>query len=164
MKQAIQTRTATTSHDFAVIESLAKQIWTSHYTPIIGSAQVDYMLTKFQSQSAIADDIGGGYVYTLAYSDGAPCGYSAIKLDQGVFLSKFYVLQTHRGRGIGKALMDNIADFANRHNQSRIWLTCNKHNPSLSVYKKMNFTIIDKIVTDIGGGYVMDDYVLEKAL
>lgn len=164
MNQLIQTKTATTNRDFAVIESLAKQIWSSHYTPIIGVSQVEYMLDKFQSQSAIADDIANGYVYTLVSSGEAECGYSAIKLDQGVFLSKFYVLETHRGQGLGKALLNNILDFAKQHNQQRIWLTCNKNNPSLSVYKKMNFTIVDKIVTDIGGGYVMDDYVLEKAL
>ena len=105
-----------------------------------------------------------GYIYTIAYLDDVACGYSAVKIDRGVFLSKFYVLQSERGRGVGKALMDNIVAIAGQHKRPRIWLTCNKHNPSLSVYKKMNFIIIDEVVTDIGGGYVMDDYVLEKKL
>lgn len=150
--------------DAAVIETLAKQIWTQHYTPIIGEPQVDYMLSKFQSQAAIKSDIDSGYVYAIAYLNNAACGYSAVKIDRGVFLSKFYVMQTCRGKSVGKALMDNIVFFALGHKQPRIWLTCNKSNPSLSVYKKMAFVVIDEIVTDIGGGYVMDDYVLEKKL
>ncbi|MBT3320434.1 MAG: GNAT family N-acetyltransferase [Clostridia bacterium] len=150
--------------DAAVIETLAEQVWAQHYTPIIGKAQVDYMLAKFQSERAIKADIETGYIYTIAYLDDVACGYSAVKIDRGVFLSKFYVLQRERGKGIGKTLMDNIIAIAGQHKRPRIWLTCNKHNPSLSVYKKMNFIIIDEVVTDIGGGYVMDDYVLEKKL
>ncbi len=152
------------SQDAAVIEALAKQVWTQHYTPIIGEKQVSYMLAKFQSQTAIKSDIDSGYVYTIAYLNDAPCGYSAVKIDRGVFLSKFYVMRKCRGAGIGKALMDSIVSFANEHKQPRIWLTCNKHNPSLAVYKKMAFVVIGEVVTDIGGGYVMDDYELEKKL
>ena len=32
---------------------LALEIWRQHYTPILGTAQVEYMLTRFQSVDAI---------------------------------------------------------------------------------------------------------------
>ena len=163
MSDEIRIKQATIK-DAAVIETLAKQIWTQHYTPIIGEKQVSYMLDKFQSQAAIKSDIDSDYVYAIAYLNDAACGYSADKIDRGVFLSKFYVLQSCRGAGVGKALMDNIVSFTNDHKQPRIWLTCNKFNPSLAVYKKMAFDVIGEVVTDIGGGYVMDDYELEKKL
>ncbi len=35
-----------------IVESLANEIWTEHYTPIIGKDQVKYMLDKFQSKDA----------------------------------------------------------------------------------------------------------------
>jgi RimJ/RimL family protein N-acetyltransferase len=48
---------------------------------------------------------------------------------------------------------------------ARIWLTCNKHNTaSLAAYTRMGFTRIADVVTDIGSGYVMDDYVMEYRL
>ena len=47
----------------------------------------------------------------------------------------------------------------------RIWLTCNKHNDhSLEVYRHWGFQTIAEDVTDIGNGYVMDDYILEYRL
>lgn len=153
-----------TSSDIANIHILAKEIWTQHYTPIIGVPQVSYMLEKIQSQAAIETDILNGYVYYIAYSDGTPCGYSAIKIDNSaLFLSKFYVKQNYRKKGVGKSILNYIDTYAKQNCAKRMWLTCNKHNDkSLAVYQKLGFTIIDECITDIGKGFVMDDYVLEK--
>ena len=43
------------------IEALAEEIWSEHFTPIIGKAQVDYMLGKFQSKQAICEQINNGF-------------------------------------------------------------------------------------------------------
>jgi len=43
------------------VAKLAEEIWRDHYTPIIGAAQVDYMLTRFQSADAVKKPIGGGF-------------------------------------------------------------------------------------------------------
>lgn len=153
------------TNDIRTIERLAKDIWTRHYLPIIGREQVDYMLMKYQSFDAIKQSIREGYVYYLAYKEDEPCGYSAVKHDNGIFLSKFYVKEEYRGMGIGKAMINEIKVYAESRQSGRIWLTCNKHNSNtLSVYKKLGFEIIDSIVTDIGNGFVMDDFVLEKQL
>jgi len=62
-------------------------------------------------------------------------------------------------------MMKTIQDYTGEHGLGRIWLTCNKNNSrTLSIYKKLGFSIIDSIVTDIGNGFVMDDYVLEKQI
>lgn len=150
--------------DIKTIEILAQKIWSQHYIPIIGKAQVAYMLERFQSFGAIKNDIENGYTYYIAYSGDKPCGYSAVKIDNGVFLSKFYVEEAARGAGAGKAMLSSISEYAKEHAQERIWLTCNKYNPTVDIYKKLGYTIADSIVTDIGGGFVMDDYVMEKEL
>ncbi|MBN2883728.1 MAG: GNAT family N-acetyltransferase, partial [Clostridia bacterium] len=147
------------------IEELAKTIWTEHYMPIIGPYQIDYMLNKYQSFEAISESLSNGYIYFIASIEGQACGYSAITFDNGIFLSKFYVEKSYRGKGIGKMLFNKIIEAAALHKQSRIWLTCNKYNSeTIGIYKKMGFEIIDSIVTDIGNGFVMDDYVMEKNL
>ena len=164
MENTIRIRTAGPA-DASVIAALAKEIWTQHYLPIIGQQQVDYMLDKFQSQRAIQTDIRGGYTYFIAELDGEPSGYSAVRQDRGVFLSKFYVKQTARGRGLGKAMMGEILQYAKKASAARIWLTCNKHNENtLAIYDRLGFNRISEVVTDIGGGFVMDDYILEKPL
>lgn len=161
----ISIKTATAPANIETIERLAKEIWTQHYTPIIGRAQVDYMLGRFQSQSAIRQDIANGCVYFIAYGDGLACGYCAIKPDNGLFLSKLYVMQACRGNGIARAMMRCVHACAEQNHAARIWLTCNKHNhASLCAYRRLGFTQTGACVTDIGGGFVMDDFILEKRL
>jgi GTP cyclohydrolase I len=36
-----------------IVEKLACEICNEHFVPIIGKAQVDYMLEKFQSKTAV---------------------------------------------------------------------------------------------------------------
>jgi len=159
----ITLKTAKTKDDILIIEWLAEEIWTKHYATIITQAQITYMLDKFQSFEAIEKHISDGYVYYIAYCDGDPCGYCAFSRDHGLFLSKFYVLQSHRGKGVGKKMMSAMFAFATKHGEDRIWLTCNKQNThTLAVYKRLGFDITDDVIADIGGGYVMDDYLLEK--
>ena len=43
-----------------------------------------------------------------------------------------------------------------------LWLTVNKGNPSVQAYQRLGFSIAAEIVMDIGGGFVMDDYRMEK--
>ena len=112
--------------DILIIEILAQKIWTQHYIPIIGKDQVAYMLERFQSFPAIKCDIENGYTYYIVYANDRPCGYSAVKIDNGVFLSKFYVEEAARGAGAGKAMLSSIIEYAKEHGQGRIWLTCNK--------------------------------------
>lgn len=56
-------------------------IWREHFTPIIGEKQVDYMLDKFQSAPAIAEQIRQGYLYFALMSDNRQIGYTAFRID-----------------------------------------------------------------------------------
>jgi len=47
---------------------------------------------------------------------------------------------------------------------SLLWLTVNKGNPSVQVYRRLGFRIAADLMMDIGGGFVMDDYRMEKTL
>lgn len=164
MPESISLITASSTEDIQTVETLAREIWIQHYTPIIGAEQVSYMLQHFQSSGAIEADIAKGYIYSIAYVGGNPCGYSAVRLDpDGLFLSKLYVREAARGQGIAQAMLRAAEAAAHTAGASRIWLTCNKYNTaSLAAYERMGFTRTAEIVTDIGNGFAMDDYVMEK--
>ncbi len=166
MPEPVSIIVASAHKDIETIEKLAREIWESHYTPIIGAAQVKYMLDHFQSRAAIESDIQKGYVYSLAYWNGKPCGYSAIRFDaDALFLSKLYVLKTFRGKGIARAMLSAAEAAAKQQGKPCIRLTCNKRNTgSLEAYARLGFMRTADIVTDIGGGFVMDDFVMEKRL
>ena len=144
----------------AIVAALAHQIWPEHYTPLIGKAQVAYMLQEFQSTVAIQRQINEGYLYFLARNpQNQDIGYCSIahRLDE-LFLSKLYLSSEYRRTGNGRILMEFVKTLARDRNLPRITLTVHKRNPTVAVYQKWGFTILEPIVTDIGQGYVMDDY------
>lgn len=51
------------SSDVDCITSLAEKIWRAHYTPIIGSKQVDYMLNKMYSKDSLIQQQEEGQVF-----------------------------------------------------------------------------------------------------
>lgn len=157
---------AQTISDYQKISDLATVIWTEHYTPIIGSEQVSYMLQKFQSADAINDQIQQGVSYFIITHARTNAGYFSFKKEnETLFLSKLYVLKELRGQGIGKRALSYMKCEAKLIGCTSISLTVNKHNENtIKSYEKMGFRKIDSVVTAIGNGFVMDDYIMEYSL
>jgi GNAT superfamily N-acetyltransferase len=158
----------TTPEQVAIVAALAHEIWYEFYVPLIGRAQVDYMVDKFQNVPAIHTQIAQGYEYFLVRRESAAgdIGYCAVQEQPGrmMFLSKFYLHHAARGSGTGRRCMELIEGLARRRGLSLLWLTVNKGNPSVQAYQRLGFRIAAELVMDIGGGFVMDDYRMEKAL
>lgn len=149
--------------DLTAIANLADIIWREHYTPIIGPEQVEYMLDKFQSASAMSQQISEGVSYYTLWLDDLLVGYlSFYTKGEVLFLSKIYVLSQLRGQGIGQQAVEFIKGQAKVLGLERIQLTVNKNNTgSITAYERMGFKKTEEVVMDIGGGFVMDDYVME---
>lgn len=145
------------------VYAVAESIWEQYYTPIIGEAQVEYMVEKFLSPDAIVEQINSGYEYFLFSYDYTFAGFAAIlEKDGDLFLSKLYVDEEFRGKGIGKHMFQKFIEICKLRNLKKIWLTCNRNNlDSLAVYEHLGFKKIREEVTDIGNGFVMDDFILE---
>lgn len=162
---AMEIRTAKPS-DLLVIEELAQTIWREHYTPIIGPNQVEYMLAKFQSVAVMQEQIHNGYNYYLMIYRGEPVGYLSIRKDgDAIFLSKIYVLKDYRGKGIARKVMDFVVSESIKAGLRLIKLTVNKNNTgSIHAYEKMGFLNKGSLITEIGEGYVMDDFIMEMEI
>lgn len=150
----------TTEVEIQRVIKLANEIWPQHYDPIVGNAQIVYMLDKFQDLCAIQSQIAEDYQYYIISHGDVDVGYLSFTTnDKELFLSKIYVLANYQGRGFGRAAINFIKQQADL---KRIWLTVNKMNhKSIRFYEKQGFSISDEVVTDIGGGFVMDDYIME---
>jgi RimJ/RimL family protein N-acetyltransferase len=163
----VQFKLAKTNLDFKTISVLAKNIWTEHYTPIIGLDQVNYMLEKFQSEIAIQNQINiDSYKYYLIINENTAIGYLSIKNnDDALFLSKIYIDKSCRGKGFGKIAINFIEEQAKDLNCQTIYLTVNKYNiNSIMAYQKIGFIKTEELFIDIGNGYVMDDFRMEKLI
>ena len=148
------------------LEQFAGDIWRDHYTPIIGEEQVEYMLGKFQSEAAMQAQLQSGYHYYTLWDGGELCGYFAYELrEDSLFISKLYVHASRRGRGLGRVALDFLVAEAKNHQRPKFSLTVNKYNSnSIAAYEKMGFYKAESIVIDIGAGFVMDDFLMEKTL
>ena len=155
-------REANNAEEYGLIARLADTIWREHYTPIIGEGQVSYMLQRFQSARAIEQQAASGMRYYVLWHEGQPAGYCAYeKRGEELFLSKIYVLQSLRGKGLGKAALQFVVDQARQEACKRITLTVNKNNAgSIAAYLRMGFRQGPPVQQDIGGGYIMDDYLM----
>jgi ribosomal protein S18 acetylase RimI-like enzyme len=162
----IEFRRAVSREDVAEVARLAREIWNEHYPPIIGQEQVDYMIAKFQSEDAVAGQIAAGFEYYLIVLDGTAVGYLAVVPDPGsssLLLSKIYVRRQSRGRGLGEAALRLAEDICRRQNLGSIRLSVNKRNAgSIAWYEHRGFTSSGPAVKDIGGGFLMDDFIMEK--
>ena len=63
---------------------------------------------------------------------------------------------------MGKALLEDCISLYPEC--KAIYLTVNKYNPSYQIYRHLGVEAIDSVVTDIGEGYVMDDYIMQRKL
>ena len=152
--------------ELAKVEEMAKIIWHEHYTPIIGVEQVIYMLEKFQSSATMRSQIENGYQYFMISRGETPVGYlSFIKKGDALFLSKIYILKEERGRGTGRASFEFVENQARENQCKKISLTVNKNNlNSIRAYESAGFKNAGDLVQDIGNGFVMDDYLMEKLI
>ncbi|MBO7748143.1 GNAT family N-acetyltransferase [Paenibacillus sp. MWE-103] len=156
-----------TAEEIAETVRLGARIWREYYVSIITMEQIEYMLGKFQSVPAITEQIHHqGYEYYMIRHEGTPVGYMAVRPEEDkLFLSKFYIAKEHRGRGYASHAMAFLERLCGDRSLGAIWLTVNRHNAgSIAVYEKKGFRIERELVADIGNGYVMDDFIMEKTV
>ena len=146
------------------VAKLADEIWREWFPSIISESQIDYMLDKFQSAEAITKQLSEGYRYFIIRKGETYVGYTGVRPDPDgrLFLSKLYIKKEHRGKGYASETFEFLKGLCRENKLHGIWLTVNKNNEStIGVYKHCGFKIIGEDVTDIGNGFVMDDYFFQ---
>ncbi|HIX70224.1 MAG TPA: GNAT family N-acetyltransferase [Candidatus Enterococcus stercoravium] len=143
---------------------IVEEIWREVFTPMIGSEQVDYMLIHYQSIPVIEKEIAAGAHYFGLRWQGELVGYTAYELkdDRILYISKLYIKQAYRGKGLMAEIFkwyDDLAQTWQRKQQLRV-NQANQH--AIAVYQHRGFTIVKEQRVAIGEGFVMTDYVLEK--
>jgi GNAT superfamily N-acetyltransferase len=155
--------------DLPVISQLAGVIWRACYPGIITHAQIDYMLARMYAIEVMRDEIRSrGIHYDLLFVDGKPAGFASYgpASEPGVVkLHKLYLMAELHGRGLGSRLLQHVESEVRRLGARRLSLSVNKCNArAIAAYQRNGFVVAETVVTDIGGGFVMDDYVMAKDL
>ncbi len=166
MNHRIAIRRAIDRRHLEEIQQLAHAIWREHYPGIISPEQIEYMLQQQYSLDALETSLDDrGIYYDRALADLELIGFSAfgpLAESEETMLYSLYVRRDFRRSGCGRKLLDRVVEYARTRRSTRIALTVNKRNdPAIEAYRHYGFRIRGPIVTDIGGGFVMDDHRME---
>lgn len=142
------------------MSSMAYAIVREHFDPIIGKAQNDYMLEKFQTVSAIRDQLVHGYQYFFVKEGERTIGFLAYyPKHECMYLSKFYLYKEERGKGYSRNMLDFVIQKTREAGLSCIELNVNRNNDAILAYEKLGFVKTREEKNDIGHGFFMDDFV-----
>ena len=156
-----------TPEDYATIQSIAHRTWPDTFAGILSPAQIDYMLNMMYSEAAIREQVAKGHVFHLLYEGDVPVGYVSHQLDYlpgTTKIHKIYMLPAMQGKGYGRALIEHAEAAARAAGQPTLRLDVNYENKAIGFYEYLGFQKIERYNTDIGNGYLMEDWVMEKNL
>jgi ribosomal protein S18 acetylase RimI-like enzyme len=161
-------RVATESHAVQISE-LARNIWNQCYLEIISQEQIDYMLNQRFSLPRLRDELSGKEQrYWMILSGSEAVGYGVLSLcpiDQRCKIQQIYIDVSVRGLGLGRRLLDTMTKEAALNGAQKVWLSVNRNNGNaIEFYRRLGFSLAGSVVTDIGKGFVMDDFLLEKSV
>ncbi len=151
--------------DVPAISALAREIWLASYPGIITQEQIDFMLEQRYGVDRLYDDLEDAHKWLdQAFFEGRRVGFAFSEIHQDEFkLDKLYIHPDVQRRGAGGQLIAHVAERARALGYPCMILQVNKRNArAINSYMKYGFSVRTSTVDDIGGGYVMDDYVMEK--
>ena len=157
-----------TDADQEKLAKLADEIWHEYWPALIGAAQTDYMVEQFQSLEAIKRDMAEhAYEYWFVVDEaGKTVGYTGGRDEPETsryFISKIYLLAEERSKHYASQIIEFYVELCRNRDLHSMYLTVNKHNElGIRAYLGKGFVTIESVVNDIGNGFVMDDYVMEK--
>lgn len=151
------------------IEEAAGHVWHNYYKDIMSPEQIEYMLKKFQSKEAVKKQMSEGYIYYMLLADNHLAGYLCVLLqNDSLLIDKLFIKAEYRRQGLAKKVMahlDNIftkPDLGFTHIQKMRALIERNNHFALNVYEHLGFVKLRPVDTDIGEGFVCQDYLMER--
>jgi len=151
--------------DLTMVEQLAREIWPVAYEGIVAPEALNYMLDLFYNNTALRDQMQQqNHTFLMAELDGKPVGFAAFSTigPRISKLQKLYVHQNTQGKGVGKELIDFIISHLQSQSVHTLRLNVNRQNKARFFYEKLGFVVLKEEDVDIGNGFFMVDYVMEK--
>lgn len=153
--------------DIPALCALARDIWRAHYPGIISVAQIEYMLAERYNETRIRDELTRTDLWwdVLLVND-EMAGYASYFLTDApreMKLDKLYLHPRAHRQGYGAMLIDHVFLFMAGAGCTRLTLAVNRHNATaIAAYRKYGFQVTETSVREIGGGFLMDDYIMVK--
>lgn len=161
--------TPATEAQLSIVQAIAHQTWPDTFAAILSPEQIDYMLEMMYSDEALKTQMNDkNHVFLLAQETAGNTylGFLSYELrykgSPQTKIHKIYLLPASQGKGIGKQLIETVATLAKSQQNDTLSLNVNRHNKAIQFYERMGFAHVATEQIDIGNGFIMDDYVMEK--
>jgi RsiW-degrading membrane proteinase PrsW (M82 family)/ribosomal protein S18 acetylase RimI-like enzyme len=150
--------------DVPLIRHMAHEIWPQTYGDILSKDQLTYMLELIYNENTLKDQMAQGVEFILVYDGVHPAGFASFSMiePQVYKLHKIYVLPSQQGKGTGSFIIGQLEKAMKQKGATSLQLNVNRHNNAKLFYEKLGFVVIREEDIDIGNGYFMNDYVMEK--
>lgn len=166
--EKIQIIPATVS-DIPTIQSIAHQTWPDTFGNILSSGQISYMLEWMYSEQSLTEQIEDKkHQFYLGKEGNNFLGYISIEVNYNnsrkTKIHKLYILPQSQGHGAGKILLQRVEKESKKQGDTVLSLNVNKFNKAVGFYEKIGFCITGSEDIDIGNGFLMEDYIMEKEI
>ena len=153
--------------DESTIVELANSVWKQTFSKMLSPERLEYLFSMMYDQSVLARQIlNPSNLFFLLRLDEAEVGYAQLVFGfDYVKVEKLYVLPDTQGKGGGLYLLNRIRQEALEKQKYKLRLQVNRANDkAIAFYVKYGFEIVRSEDFDVGGGHVMDDYVMELSI
>ena len=160
---------ACSATELTMLAELARHIWQQHYPAIISQAQIDYMLQQRYQTAALQAELDTAQHWLDGLWQGETmlgfANYFRTGQPAEMKLDKLYLHPDWHGRGLGSLLLEYVTARARQQGCDTLTLAVNKHNTTaIKAYRRNGFEVAEEVVVNIGNGFVMDDFIMCKAL
>ena len=152
--------------DIPFIREIAFKTWPVAYGEILSKDQLAYMLGEMYSLETLEAQMKEHHYFFLALSKFKAVGFAAFsKIEKNIYkLQKLYVLPSAQKTGAGLALLKTVETTAKSMEGEYLQLNVNRNNKAKFFYEKNGFAVKYEDDIDIGNGYFMNDYIMDKQL
>ncbi len=155
------------AEELFLVREIVYQTWPHTYGQILSPAQIEYMLDTFHNISYLEQNMRDGHEFYVYFDNAKPLGFIGLHPNaepNSVKLNKLYVLPESQGKSVGRKLFEKAEEVTLEHGMNRIFLNVNRFNKASEFYKNMGMSVFKEEDVDIGNGYLMEDFVMEKIL
>ena len=139
-----------TKEDINDLLQVARQSYLEHYTYLWFDEGEGYMQASFNFDKLDHELSNPNAAFFLLYEEDRPVGLLKLNInsatagfsaDTALELERIYFIKEAAGKGLGKAAINFVSNFALQRNKSIVWLKAMDSSAAVEFYKKRGFQI-----------------------
>lgn len=157
--------------DAVAIRQMAEEIWYLCYPGIITQQQIDFMLDWMYAPEKLSEEIANPEIeFGFLVQNDEAIGYASYGPEtpgnrHAALLHKFYLHPRKHGQGLGSAALREVIHLAKNHGYQTLSLRVNRANQAaVRCYEHGGFTVERELYSEIGNGFVMDDFWMSREI